>query len=294
MSGAAHAKGRAIVLGGQTGLLGRPLTRALAEAGYAVWPTTRGELDPCDADAVARALDTFEATHLFNTVAYTAVDAAEDDTAGAYRLNRDLPALLARACGRAGTLFVHYSTDFVFDGKKGAPYGEEDPTAPESVYGASKLAGERAILELGLARYQILRTAWLFGPDKKNFVATILGLARDREELRVVGDQIGSPTYTVDLAGWSADLAATGVSGLFHAVGSGQASWCDLAAEAVTAAGLPCRVTPIPSSGYPQKAKRPGYSVLSTAKLAAAIGREPRPWIQTVREYVVGLTQPSA
>lgn len=294
MSVAIGEKGRAIVLGGRTGLLGRPLVKALTDAGFAVMPTTRAELDPFDAAAVSRALAAFEATHLFNTVAYTAVDAAEDDAAEAYRLNRDLPALLGRICGEKGTTFVHYSTDFVFSGAKGAPYAEDDPTAPQSVYGESKLAGERSILDLGLPRYQILRTAWLYGPGKKNFVATILGLARDREELRVVGDQVGSPTYTLDLAGWSADLAATDASGIFHAVGSGQASWRDLAAEAVLAAGLPCRVVSIPSSAYPQKAKRPAYSVLSNAKLAAAIGREPRPWKQTVREYVYGMRQAPA
>uniref|UniRef100_I2PZU8 dTDP-4-dehydrorhamnose reductase n=1 Tax=Desulfovibrio sp. U5L TaxID=596152 RepID=I2PZU8_9BACT len=291
MSGDAGEKGRAIVLGGKTGLLGRPLTQALAEAGFAVRPTTRTELDPFDTEAVSRALADFSATHLFNTVAYTAVDAAEDDADAAYRLNRDLPAGLARACDTARAMLVHYSTDFVFRGDKATPYTEEDPTGPESVYGASKLAGERAILETGLLRYQILRTAWLYGPGKKNFVATILGLAATREELRVVGDQIGSPTSTLDLAGWSAELAATGKSGIFHAVGSGHASWCELAAEAVSVAGLPCRVVSIPSSQYPQKAKRPAYSVLSTAKLAGTIGREPRPWVQAVRDYVYSQEQ---
>ncbi len=279
---------RAIVLGGKTGLLGRPLAEALESVGFAVWPTTRIELDPFDADAVAKALDAFEASHLFNTVAYTAVDKAEDEPGEAYRLNRDLPRLLGRACGRAGAMFVHYSTDFVFNDAKQTPYAEEDPPAPQSVYGASKWAGEQAILELGLLKYQILRTAWLFGPGKKNFVATILGLARNRTELRVVGDQTGSPTYTLDLAGWSADLAVRGVTGLFHAVGSGQASWCELAAEAVAAAGLHCQVASIPSDEYPQKARRPRYSVLSNTKLAEAIGRVPRPWVQTVREYVYG------
>ncbi len=292
MSGAASA-GRAIVLGGKTGLLGRPLVAALEKAGFVAWGTTRSELNPFDDDAMARALDSFAATHVFNTIAYTAVDAAEDDAPEAYRLNRDLPTLLAKACARTEALFVHYSTDFVFDGTKGSPYVEEDPPSPQSVYGASKLAGELAIQEAGLANHQILRTAWLYGPGKKNFVSTILGLAASRPELRVVADQIGSPTYTLDLAGWSADLALSGRTGLFHAVGSGRASWCELAAEAVAAAGHECRVIPIASSEYPQKATRPAYSVLSTAKLAGAIGREPRPWIASVREYVYGLSTPA-
>lgn len=286
MSAQAEEKERAIVLGGKTGLLGRPLTEALERGGFAVRPTTRSELNPFDSDAVAEALADFSATHLFNTVAYTAVDAAEDDQLGANHLNRDLPAGLARVCESAKVMLVHYSTDFVFGGDADRPYTEEDPTDPRSVYGATKLAGEKAILDSGLTRYQILRTAWLFGPGKKNFVDTILNLARTRRELSVVADQIGSPTYTVDLAGWSTDLAATGVSGIFHAVGSGQASWCELAGEAVAAAGLSCRVMPIPSSGYPQKAYRPRYSVLSNAKLAEAIGRTPRAWVQAVREHV--------
>lgn len=286
MSAQTAEKGRAIVLGGQTGLLGRPLTAALENTGFTVLPTTRSQLDPFDAQAVARAIADFKATHLFNTVAYTAVDAAEDDVDGAYRLNRDLPGLLARACAAAEVMLVHYSTDFVFGGEADKPYVEEDAVDPRSVYGASKYAGEQAILEAGPRRYQILRTAWLFGPGKKNFVDTILGLARTRPELKVVADQVGSPTYTLDLAGWSADLAATGKTGVFHAVGSGHASWCELAAEAVTAAGLACRVLPIPSADYPQKAWRPRYSVLSNAKLAETIGRAPRPWVQSVREYV--------
>lgn len=292
MSGGTEA-GRAIILGGLTGLVGRPLTQAMAEAGFATLPTTRTTLDPFDPAAVARAVESFAATHLVNTVAYTAVDAAEDDRDEAYRLNGELPGRLARVCRDAGATLVHLSTDFVFDGTKDTPYREDDPVNPQSVYGASKLAGERAIRDSGLDAWQILRTAWLYGPGKKNFVATMLMLAKDREELRVVADQIGSPTYTVDLAGWITALARTDARGIFHAVGSGRASWCELAAEAVAAAGLPCRVTPIPSAAYPQKAARPPYSVLDNAKLAAAIGRAPRDWMTTVREYVYG-QMPSA
>jgi dTDP-4-dehydrorhamnose reductase len=285
---------RAIILGGLTGLVGRPLTRVMEEAGWAVLPTTRSLLDPFDTEAVAREVERFEASHVINTVAYTAVDAAEEDVDEAYRVNRDLPGRLARVCRASGAALVHLSTDFVFDGQKKEPYTEDDPVNPQSVYGASKLAGERAILEAGLDRFQILRTAWLYGPGKKNFVATILGLARDREELRVVADQIGSPTYTVDLAGWMADLARTDACGIFHAVGSGRASWCELATEAVAAAGLSCRVLPIASDAYPQKAKRPPCSLLDNSKLAAAIGRAPRAWTITVREYVYEQLQASA
>jgi len=278
-----------IVLGGVTGLLGVPLTHALRQAGHAVLPTTRATLDPFDREAVRAAVAEFQADWIVNTIAYTAVDKAEDEPDEAARVNRVLPGNLARICMEAGVGLVHYSTDFVFDGKKTSPYLETDPVDPQSVYGRTKLAGERAILETGLERYLILRTAWLFGPGKTNFVEKILGFAKTRDVLKVVHDQIGSPTFTPDLAANTAALLATGATGLFHLVNSGRASWCELASEAVSTAGINCEVLPITSKDYPQKAKRPAYSVLDTGKFAAAVGHAPRPWIQALREYVYGL-----
>lgn len=278
-----------IVLGGVTGLLGVPLTHALRQAGHAVLPTTRATLDPFDREAVQAAVAEFAPDWIVNTIAYTAVDKAEDEPDEAARVNRVLPGNLARICMEAGVGLVHYSTDFVFDGKKTSPYLETDPVDPQSVYGRTKLAGERAILETGLERYLILRTAWLFGPGKTNFVEKILGFAKTRDVLKVVHDQIGSPTYTPDLAANTAALLATGATGLFHLVNSGRASWCELASEAVSTAGINCEVLPITSEEYPQKAKRPAYSVLDTGKFAAAVGHAPRPWIQALREYVYGL-----
>ncbi|MEF3697272.1 dTDP-4-dehydrorhamnose reductase [Desulfolutivibrio sp.] len=278
-----------IVLGGVTGLLGVPLTQALRHVGHAVLPTTRATLDPFDRAAVRAAVAEFAADWIVNTVAYTAVDKAEDEPDEAARLNRVLPGNLARICLETGAGLVQYSTDFVFDGKKTSPYLETDPVSPQSVYGKTKLAGERAILETGLERYLILRTAWLFGPGKTNFVEKILGLAKTRDVLKVVHDQVGSPTFTLDLAANTTALLDAGGTGLFHLVNSGRASWCELASEAVSTAGINCEVLPITSADYPQKAKRPAYSVLDTGKFAQVVGYSPRPWVQALREYVYGL-----
>jgi dTDP-4-dehydrorhamnose reductase len=219
-------------------------------------------------------------------MAYTQVDQAEDDSENAYRLNKRLPAVLAAQIKSRGALLAHYSTDFVFDGASNRPYATQDTPNPQTVYGQSKLAGEQAILDSGLEKFLIIRTAWLFGPWKTNFVRKMLELAAHRESLNVVHDQAGSPTYTKDLAENSIRLFSSGHLGLFHLVNVGKATWCELAQEAVRIAGLDCRVDPIPSSDYPQKAKRPAYSVLDTSRFTEATGVTPRGWDQALRDYV--------
>ncbi|GFK93134.1 dTDP-4-dehydrorhamnose reductase [Fundidesulfovibrio magnetotacticus] len=278
--------GRIAVLGGRTGLLGVPLARALEARGYEVEPLGRADFDPLSSEAAARFLDDYQPHWLVNAVAYTAVDKAEDEPAEAATLNKALPAMLGRLCQARSIGLFHFSTDFVFDGKKNTPYTEEDPTGPASVYGQTKLDGEKALTALGMQRLIIARVAWLFGPGKKNFVRTILNLAKEREELGVVHDQIGSPSYTPDLAEYAASLLQADANGLFHLANAGRASWCELAGEAVAAAGLTCRVRPITTADYPLKAARPAYSVLDTAKFTRATGVAPRPWLQALREYV--------
>jgi dTDP-4-dehydrorhamnose reductase len=277
---------KAVVLGGRTGLLGQALTAALEDHGWRVDAPGRAELDVLDSDALARHLEAQEPDFVFNAVAYTQVDKAEDEPERATLLNKTFPLGLGRLAKTQGFRLIHYSTDFVFDGRAQTPYHEDDETGPASVYGRSKLAGERALLELNLPGLCILRTAWLYGPGKGNFVRTILGLAKEREQIQVVHDQIGSPTYTRDLAAYSLELASLKVHGVFHLVNRGQASWCELAAEAVNLAGLQCQVQAIPSSDYPQKAPRPAYSVLDTDKFTDLTGIQPRPWVQALREYV--------
>jgi len=277
---------RIAVLGGRTGLLGVPLTKAFAAARFDVVPLGRANFDTTDCAAMGSFLDEFKPDWLVNAVAYTAVDKAEDEPIDAARLNRILPAMLGRLCADRDVGLFHFSTDFVFDGKKTTPYVEEDPTGSTSVYGQTKLDGEKALLALKLPRLVIARVAWLFGPGKKNFVRTMLTMAKERSELRVVHDQIGSPSYTPDLAGYAVDLIKANTAGVFHLANAGRASWCQLASEAVSVAGYDCQVVPIASSEYPQKAVRPAYSVLDTAKFTRATGVSPRPWMQALREYV--------
>ncbi|MGE4551869.1 MAG: dTDP-4-dehydrorhamnose reductase [Desulfovibrionaceae bacterium] len=278
------------VLGGRRGLLGQAMVAALTEAGARPLPLGREDLDPLArpealSARLADLLDEERPPALVNAVAYTQVDKAEDEPEAAFRLNRDLPALLASLAAPRGVAVVHFGTDFVFDGRRHSPYDEDQEPRPLSVYGQSKLAGERAVLESG-ARALVARTAWLFGPGKGNFVHKILTLAATRKTLGVVHDQMGSPTYTPDLARHTVQLMAAGAVGLFHVVNSGRASWCELAAEAVSAAGLHCRVEPIPTSAYPTKATRPAFSVLDTARFTRATGVTPRPWLQALRDYV--------
>lgn len=276
----------AVVLGGKTGLLGQALCMAMTRRGWTVHAPGRADLDLFDRPAVEDYLTRTGADILFNTVAYTKVDQAEDEPSEAARLNRQLPLVLGQAARNAGVRLVHYGTDFVFNGRKTTPYTTEDQPDPRSVYGSTKLQGERELLALGLPGLLIIRTSWLFGPCKINFVTRILELAAARPELSVVHDQVGSPSYTPDLAANSLALVESGAAGLFHLANSGQASWCELAAEAVRGADLPCRVKPITSAQYPQKAVRPAYSVLDLSKFTAATGITPRPWLQALREFL--------
>jgi dTDP-4-dehydrorhamnose reductase len=226
---------------------------------------------------------------VINAAAYTAVDAAETDEAAAYRANRDGPAELARLCAAADIPLIHVSTDYVFDGTKGEPYVEADPTAPQGVYGASKLAGEAAVLASG-ARTVILRTAWVYSPTGKNFVRTMLAVGRTRDRLTVVADQKGCPTTAADLAttilGIAGRIAATGwddrYRGVFHAVGSGWTTWHGLATavfeEAARHGAKQPEVAPIATADWPTPAKRPADSRLDCSRLEAVFGLRLPPW----------------
>lgn len=280
---------KALVFGGATGLLGQSLCDALRAEDVETIAATRDMADLLDPGSVRELLARHEPDLVLNTVAYTQVDQAEDEPELAAMLNAGLPEVVGRQCRERGILLVHYSTDFVFGGEAEHPYGEDAPTDPRSVYGRTKLRGETALRSMGYANLLILRTAWLFGPRKTNFVHKILGLAKEREELSVVHDQIGSPTYAPDLARHTLDLVKHDRRGLYHLANAGQASWCELATEAVAAAGLPCRVVAVPTSAYPTKATRPAYSVLDTSRFSRDTGMAPRPWGAALREYVMGL-----
>ncbi|MCC6720312.1 MAG: dTDP-4-dehydrorhamnose reductase [Acetobacteraceae bacterium] len=228
-----------------------------------------------------------------NAAAHTAVDRAETDAAAAWRANRDGPAVLAAYCGAAGVPLIHISTDFVFDGAKGAPYAEDDATSPASVYGASKLAGEAAVLA-ACPRAIILRTSWVYAASGRNFVLTMLDLARTRSHLRVVADQRGCPTTAEDLA--AAILAIADVilrdgwqdrfAGIYHAAGSGCTTWHGLASAAIARAhafGQPQpAIAPITTAEYPTPARRPADSRLDCTKLERIFGLRLPPWEQAL------------
>lgn len=287
-----------LLLTGVDGQLGFELARSLAPLAELHCSTLSGKLpgggncvaiDLSDAAAIQRQLDQLRPEIVVNPAAYTAVDKAESDSALAHRINADAPAALANWCREHDALLLHYSTDYVFPGNAERPWREDDAAAPLGVYGASKLAGEQAIRESG-CRHLILRTAWVYSARFANFLLTMLRVGRERDELRVVADQVGAPTTARGLASVSAALLARAGSlrpdqlGTFHCTHAGQTSWHGFA-EAIFAqalqGGLIERapiVHAIPSSDYPTPARRPAYSVLDTGKLANAHGLRLPDW----------------
>ena len=230
---------------------------------------------------------------IVNCAAFTDVDGCESNPGLADRVNGDGPGYLAEAAKLAGATLVHISTDYVFDGLATHPYAETSPTGPRSAYGRSKLLGEAEILDSGLEKFLILRTSWLFGPGGKNFVETILRLATEREELRVVDDQIGSPTYTADLARAIFALLEKKQYGVFHFANAGVCSWYQFSLEIVrkyVASGGEValqRHLAITTAEYPLPAARPAYSVFSTLKYQSATGNEIPSWQDTLDRYLV-------
>ena len=244
---------------GANGMLGHRVVAEAEARGHDVRGTDLPELDLTDASAVERFVDGYDA--VINCAAYTAVDQAESEEELATRINGDAAGNLARSA----PYLVHVSTDYVFDGEASEPYVESSAPAPAGAYGRSKLAGEEQVRAAG-DQHAIVRTAWLYGAGGKNFVDTMLKLGAERDEVKVVFDQVGSPTWTGHLAPALVDIAERGGAGVFHAAGEGECSWFELAVEAMRVAGLDCRVVAIPSEEFPTPTKRPAYSVLRTER----------------------------
>jgi dTDP-4-dehydrorhamnose reductase len=277
-----------ILLLGANGQLGQELRRALAPLGTIVATTRSGALPDGSACEVAEFdqpaslaawLDRVQPTVVVNAAAYTAVDRAEGDRDVAFRANAEAPGVLAQWCAQAGVPLVHYSTDYVFDGQGTRPYREDDATAPLGVYGASKLAGEQAIRAAG-GRHLIFRTAWVYASHSANVLRTMLRVGAERDVLRVVADQVGTPTPAALIADVTAQaLQHDGaLSGTWHLTAKGETSWHGFAeaifAEAVTTGVLPRapKVEAITTAEYPTPAKRPAYSHLDVAKLEQDFG----------------------
>ncbi|MHC4786525.1 MAG: dTDP-4-dehydrorhamnose reductase [Planctomycetota bacterium] len=279
-----------IVIIGSTGMLGRELVAACRGRGLEVRAFVGpDEIDITDKDAVCLLVAREGPSVVINATGYTDVDGAEAEPQAADQVNRVGPACLARACRDAGALLVHYSTDYVFDGRSDRPYRPGDTPNPISVYGRSKFAGEREITTAG-CRYLLIRSSWLFAAHGRNFVRTILDLAAKHAEINVVDDQCGRPTYAPDLARMTLQLLDHGGHGTFHAANDGQGTWFELAGAIVEQAGLPCRVRPCTSADMPRPAARPRYSVLDLADTAALIGTL-RPWKEALADCIQTLTR---
>ncbi|WP_250282394.1 dTDP-4-dehydrorhamnose reductase [Frankia sp. CiP1_Cm_nod2] len=285
---------------GAGGQLGVDLCRLLeADERVHAWAgLTRAELDVTDPARVravvrdqARPARIQGGLVVVNTAAWTDVDGAESDEAGAYAVNAAAPAQLAAACAEAGATLLHVSTDYVFDGTADKPYETGHPTAPRSAYGRTKLAGEQAVLALCPSSY-VVRTAWVYGASGRNFVRTIARLARERDTLAVVDDQRGSPTWSVDLAAGLIDLVAAGTAGagraaggLYHCTGGGDTTWFGFARAVVAELGMdPEKVRPTTTDAFPRPAPRPAYSVLSPRSWTDAGLRPLRPWREALAE----------
>ncbi|MFZ5874882.1 MAG: dTDP-4-dehydrorhamnose reductase [Nitrospirota bacterium] len=269
-----------IFLTGATGQLGLALRHVLAD--HEVTAPPEHEADITHAGIVDR-ITASRPDVVIHGAAYTDVDGAETHPARAYAVNADGSRLVAQAAAQAGARLIAISTDYVYDGAKTAPYREDDPTAPLGVYGASKLAGERDTLAVKPDAV-ILRTAWLYG-EGKNFVRTILRLAAERDELRIVSDQVGSPTWAEDLARAIRALLDVRAAGVYHAVNSGSCSWHEFAVTILKLSGLERRVVPISTAELGRPAKRPARSVLDCAKLAG-LGIRMRPWRDALADYL--------
>lgn len=274
-----------VLVTGVNGQLGHDVVKELNKQGIANAGYDRQHFDLVDPAAVMDAVRAYAPTHIIHCAAYTAVDQAEDEPELCHAVNATGTQNMATAAKTIGAKLLYISTDYVFDGAGTEPYATDHPTAPQSVYGASKLAGEQAV-QATLAQHYIVRISWVFGINGNNFVKTMLRLGAERSELNIVADQIGSPTYTADLAPLLAQLIQTDNYGIYHATNAGFCSWADFAAEIFAQAGLPTVVNPIPSEAFPTKATRPKNSRLDKSSLAIA-SLSPLPsWQEALQHYL--------
>jgi dTDP-4-dehydrorhamnose reductase len=290
-----------ILLTGKAGQLGSELNRLLPKLGEVIAPD-RNELDLCISEDIRRVLRDAKPQLIVNAAAYTAVDAAETDKAVAHAVNAEAPKVLALEAKQSGALLVHFSTDYVFDGSKNTPYVESDSPNPLNAYGRTKLSGEEAIRNSGAA-HMIFRTSWVYATHGRNFLLTILRLATEREELKVVDDQVGTPTFARDLAeatttvlkgiiagtaGTNGQLAFPKVTGTYHMTAAGHTTWYEFTKAILEEAArvptelpwltaatnrrpiIASRVLPISTKAFGLPARRPSYSVLSNASLKQA------------------------
>lgn len=305
---------RRILITGRNGQIGWELQRTLMTLGQVV-PVDRAAMDLSDPDSIRDCIREVRPDLIVNAAAYTAVDKAESEPEVAMAINGVAPGIIAEEAKRSGAALIHYSTDYVFDGTKTGPYTEDDAPNPLSVYGKSKLAGEEAIRAVGCP-HLIFRTSWVYGARGKNFLLTILRLAKERPELRIVDDQVGAPTWSRHIAQATAHILGRlycpithdpspmtrspspipKMSGTYHLTAGGQTTWFGFA-KAIMNHALPIphhplpELLPIPTEQYPTPAARPKNSVLSNAKLARALGLTQPDWVTCVEMCMAGLSR---
>lgn len=274
-----------VLVTGFNGQLGYDVVKELTAKGHEAVGVGRSELDITDESAVSSYVQNLSPEAIIHCAAYTNVDAAETDQEGAYKVNALGTKYLAEAAKFVGAKMVYVSTDYVFDGAGTEPYEVDHPTKPLGVYGETKLVGEKLLQET-LDKYFIVRTAWVYGINGNNFVKTMLKLGQDRKELGVVYDQVGSPTYTVDLAKFLVELIDSEKYGVYHASNEGVCSWHEFAVEIFKQAGMEIQVNPLTSDQFPRPAARPKYSVLSKKKIEEEGFIPLRDWKEALKEYL--------
>ena len=278
---------------GAAGMLGSDVVAALAADGAEVTAASHADLDITDLDAVAAAVPGHDV--VVNTAAWTDVDGAEQAEAAAARVNADGPAHLAAACARSDARLVHVSTDYVFSGDAREPYPEDATPAPQTAYGRTKLAGERAVLATLPHRSVVVRTAWLYGQQGRSFVATVARLAAERDTVEVVDDQWGQPTWSWQVARRLVEVARTpSLTGVLHATNAGATTWCGVARAVFEELGLdPARVRPTSTERFPRPAPRPRYSVLGHARWASTPFPPLPPWRAALRAALPAVCLPA-
>jgi dTDP-4-dehydrorhamnose reductase len=285
VTGAAGMLGSQLLLTAPAGVVAVGTDLVAAPAGHP--PVAKPGVDLASPAAVAGIFaELAPLAGVIHAAAYTAVDRAEEEEARAELANAEVPRIVAEACARAGLGLVHVSTDFVFDGSKRTPYSIADTPRPLSAYGRTKLHGEERVRAAHPEGAAVVRTQWLYGPRGRHFPGTILALAAQKPELRVVNDQVGAPTSTLELAPALWDVLAARASGIFHAACEGQASWYDFAAMTLEMSGRATPIHPCTTAEFPRPAPRPAYSVLECARLTALRGRPLASWREALRTFL--------
>ena len=277
--------GMKVLITGAKGMLGQDMVAEFQRRDYEVHAADHKALDITDIHAVRKVIEALRPDVVVNCAAYTNVDKAESEPEVAMRVNGLGPRNLALACEATGAVLLHISTDYVFDGQKDGPYEIWDTPNPINVYGKSKLWGENYVRSL-MHRYFIVRTSWLFGKGGRNFVTTMLELAKRGEPIRVVNDQRGCPTYTVDLARACAELVESGCFGIYHVTNQGATTWYEFAREIFMQSGLNVRVEPIVTVQFSRPASRPQNSELGSYPLLETVGYILPAWQAAIQDYV--------